>query len=163
MCSFFLRIRLVDKGMNNALVKLFQFTEFLPVKQSWGYQSLSLLLHPNQYLKVVNLLRGNHYRSSAVIMTQNWLKTIVKNQIKQFESHFQFCFVNKNWFSHDHHKWTFPPLHWFQFMNSCCLWANRYMKLTISYIKTIFWFKKSFESILKLFLVKFCQIFYTCC
>ena len=48
-------------------------------------------------------------------------------------------------------------------MNSCCLWANRYMKLSNPHIKAIFWFKKSFESSLKLFLAKFCQIFCTSC
>ena len=62
----------------------------------------------NQYPKVVNSLRGNHHRSSTVILTQNWLKTIVKNQLKQYKSHYQFCFVHQ---TPDHPKLTFPPLY----------------------------------------------------
>ena len=149
--------------MTYALVKFSHFTDFLPVKQSWGYPSLSLILHPNQYPKVVNSLRGNHHRSNTVILTQNWLKTIVKNQLKQFESQFQFYFVHQNFFFHDHSKWTFPPLQWFQFMKSCNLWAKRFMKLSNPHIKAIFWLKKSFKNSFRLFLVKFCQIFCISC
>ena len=140
--QFSIRKILVRTGMTYALVKFSHFTDFLPVKQSWGYQSLSLMIHPNQYPKVVNSLRGNHHRSNTVILTQNWLKTIVKNQLKQFESQFQFYFVHQNFFFHDHSKWTFPPLQWFQFMKSCNLWAKRFMKLSNPHIKAIFWFKK---------------------
>ena len=104
--QFSIRKILVRTGMTYALVKFSHFTDFLPVKQSWGYQSLSLMIHPNQYPKVVNSLRGNHHRSNTVILTQNWLKTIVKNQLKQFESQFQFYFVHQNFFFHDHSKWT---------------------------------------------------------
>ena len=121
------------------------------------------MIHPNQYPKVVNSLRGNHHGSNTVILTQNWLKTIVKNQLKEFENQFQFYFVHQNFFFHDHSKWTFPPLQWFQFMKSCNLWAKRFMKLSNPHIKAIFWLKKSFENSFRLFLVKFCQIFCTSC
>ena len=97
--QFSIRKILVRTGMTYALVKFSHFTDFLPVKQSWGYQSLSLMIHPNQYPKVVNSLRGNHHRSNTVILTQNRLKTIVKNQLKQFEGRFQFYFVHQNFFS----------------------------------------------------------------
>ena len=131
--------------MNFALVKFSRFTEFLPVKQSWGYQSLSLILHPNQYPKVVNSLRVIIVGTEQSLWLKLGLKTIVEKKKKQCESHYQFCFVYQNLFSDDHHQWTFPPLQWFQFMKSCNLWAKRFMKLSNPHIEAIFWLKKSFE------------------